>query len=150
MILYRFSSKQFANQINGEGARLFGGRWNSIGFPLVYCSTAISLAVLELLVHYISYEQFTNNQLTVIEVPENKLQVINLKQLKYRWQADDAYTRFIGDEFLKQQTSLLLQVPSAIIPEENNVLINPKHKDFSKLKIIENRNFNFDLRLFRK
>lgn len=150
MILYRFSSKQFANQINGEGARLFGGRWNSIGFPLVYCSTAISLAVLELLVHYISYEQFTNNQLTVIEVPENKLQVINLKQLKYRWQADDTYTRFIGDEFLKQQTSLLLQVPSAIIPEENNVLINPKHKDFSKLKIIENRNFNFDLRLFRK
>lgn len=150
MILYRFSSKQFANQLNGEGAKLFGARWNSTGLPVVYCSTAISLAILELLVHYVSYEHFINNQLTVIEVPENKLRVINLKHLKHKWQADESYTRFIGDEFLKQQTSLLLQVPSAIIPEENNVLINPKHKDFSKLKIIENRNFNFDLRLFRK
>jgi Uncharacterized conserved protein len=150
MILYRFSSRQYGGQLNGEGAKLFGGRWNSIGLPVVYCSTTISLAVLELLVHYIHYDQLASYELMVIEVPDKSIEEINLKQLKHKWQEDFSYSRFIGDEFLKQSSSLLLKVPSSVIPEENNILINPGHKDFGKVKMIEERGFTFDVRLFKK
>ncbi|MBN8838419.1 MAG: RES family NAD+ phosphorylase [Sphingobacteriia bacterium] len=149
MILYRFASKHYSNPINGEGARLWGGRWNAAGTPAVYCSGTISLSLLELLIHSLNYDTLLEHNLIVIDVPIKNIHKIQITQLKNDWQNDVHYSRFIGNEFLKQQSSLLLQVPSAIIPEESNFIINPKHKDFNKVKLSEVKSFTFDKRLFK-
>ena len=149
MMLYRFTPEIFSTNINGQGAKLFGGRWNSIGLATVYCSSVISLSLLELFIHSVSYEEIVRNKLISIEAPEN-IKEIKSTDLKNSWHLDYGYTRFIGDEFLKSSTSLLLKVPSAIIQEENIFLINPQHKDFNKVKLQSIKAFEFDVRLFNK
>ena len=149
MILFRFSPKEFVNEINGEGAKQRGGRWNSVGLPVLYTSTAISLALLELFTYNASYEELKNNYLAKIEVPEILAANTTLISVKKNWLKDIGYTRYIGDSFLSEKKSLLLKVPSAIIPDEYNVLINPLHKDISKIKIISASSFQFDNRLFK-
>ena len=149
MMLYRFTPEIFSTNINGQGAKLCGGRWNSIGLATVYCSSVISLSLLELFIHSVSYEEIVRNKLISIEAPENIKEIKSI-DLKNNWHLDYGYTRFIGDEFLKSSTSLLLKVPSAIIKEENIFLINPQHKDFNKVKLQSIKAFEFDVRLFNK
>jgi len=131
MILYRFSPERYSMDLSGEGAKRFGGRWNSKRIPVVYTSSQISLSLLELLIHSISYNE------------------IDVKSLKIGWQADDKYSKYLGDQFLSSLSHLLLKVPSAVIPIEFNFLINPHHKDFSKVKIYSTDLFSFDIRLFK-
>jgi len=149
MMLFRFSPRQFSNDISGEGAGQRGGRWNSVGFPVVYTSMTISLSLLELLIYNATYKELRNNHLMKLEVSE--LLATNMPQInvKPEWQKDIGYSRFIGDSFLRSKKSLLLKVPSAIIPEEYNVLINPLHPDIKKVKIADASPFQFDTRLFK-
>jgi RES domain-containing protein len=149
MTLYRFVNKNYGVDISGEGARLKGGRWNSKGFPVVYTSTTISLSLLELLVHSTSYEEVQCNWLMRIDMPDIFTASLTDLSLKPNWMDDPDYSRFIGNTFLKSKKSMLIQVPSAIIPEENNVLINPLHPDLKKVKIIKASPFQFDIRLFK-
>jgi RES domain-containing protein len=149
MILYRFSRSEYANGISGEGARLKGGRWNSKGFPVIYTSSAISLALLELLIHSVSYEEIQSNILMEIEASDIPIKSLAKNSLKQNWQKDIDYSRYIGNEFLKNKESLLLKVPSAIIPDEYNVLINPEHPGFKKVTLASAKVFEFDVRLFR-
>ena len=149
MILYRFARSAYANDISGEGARLKGGRWNSKGFPVIYTSSAISLALLELLIHSASYDEIQSNVLMQLEVPDNLIKSLAKTSLKQNWQKDIDYSRFIGNEFLKNKESLLLKVPSAIIPDEYNVLINPEHPGFKKVALVSAKIFEFDVRLFK-
>jgi len=149
MTVYRFVRPIYRNDISGDGARKKGGRWNSPGFPVVYTSTAISLSLLELLIYNSSYEVIRVNMLMQITVPENLMKSLSVNALKQTWQKDIDYSRFIGNEFLKNKKSLLLKVPSAIIPEESNVLINPAHPDFKRVKIIKASLFQYDTRLFK-
>lgn len=149
MIVYRFSNPKF-DVLSGEGARLFGGRWNSKGKSAVYTSLTISLSLLELLIHAVSYDEILINHLAVIEIPDDSVSEISTAQLKTTWQNDEEYSQFIGDEFLTAQSSLILKIPSVIIPEEKNILINPKHKDFRKIKIRSASKFKFDVRLFKQ
>ncbi len=149
MMLFRFCPKKYCNDITGEGAKLRGGRWNNVGIPVVYTSTTISLSLLELLIYNASYEELQNNYLMKIEVtgmPENSMNTVRVKK---QWQKDVGYSRFIGDSFLTTNKNMLLKVPSAIIPEEYNILINPLHPDFTKIKIISTSRFEFDSRLFK-
>jgi len=149
MTVYRFVRPIYRNDISGDGARKKGGRWNSPGFPVVYTSTSISLSLLELLIYNSSYEVIRVNMLMQITVPENLMKSLSVNALKQTWQKDIDYSRFIGNEFLKNKKSLLLKVPSAIIPEESNVLINPAHPDFKRVKIIKASLFQYDTRLFK-
>lgn len=150
MILYRFSPEPYSRDISGEGSRRFGGRWNSKGNPVVYTSFTISLSLLELLIHSISYNEIIKNHLAIIEVPDVKPAEIKLSLLKNSWIGDEIYTKSIGDDFLLNKYHLLLQVPSAIIATENNMLINPLHTDFKKVKIKKTERFMFDARLFKR
>lgn len=149
MMLFRFCPEQYNNDITGEGAKLRGGRWNSAGLPVVYTSTTISLSLLELLIYNASYEELQNNYLMKIEIPGIDEDSMNPISVKKQWQKDIGYSRFIGDFFLSTKKNILLKVPSAIIPEEYNVLINPLHPDFKKVKIITASPFEFDSRLFK-
>ena len=149
MIVYRFSRERFSNDLSGEGALRFGGRWNNKGLPVIYTSLTISLSLLELLIHSAAYDQIVSNRLTIIEVPDKSLAEVSAGRLKKNWQSDENYSRFMGDQFLSTKTTLLLKVPSAIIPAESNILINPKHKDASKVKIHSIQKFSFDNRMFK-
>ena len=149
MIIYRITNSLYSDDLSGTGAKLFGGRWNSKGTPMLYCAGHISLAVLELLVHS-SFKHFTINlDLISIQLPANiEPAEISIKKVKPKWETDQGYTQFIGDEFIRNKQNLLLKVPSAIIQEENNFIINPLHADFKKVKIVETRSFKPDERLF--
>jgi RES domain-containing protein len=149
MIVYRFALSKFSQDISGEGARKYGGRWNKKGNAVVYTSVSISLSLLELLMHSVGYDEIKVNELMTIETNVDQLKELTASQLKQGWQEDIEYCRYIGDEFLESQSSLLMKVPSAIIPEEFNILVNPKHKDFGKVKIKGTRTFQFDARLFK-
>ena len=149
MIVYRFGHEAFIENLDGEGAKRFGGRWNSKGFAMLYTSPTISLALIEVLAHAMAYTDLLNYRLAVLEVPYLSETAIKLEAMKHTWREDVKYSRFMGDSFISTQTNLSLSVPSAIIPQENNLLINPKHKDFSEVKLVDIQFFEFDVRLFK-
>ena len=149
MTVYRICNPQFSEDLSGTGAKIFGGRWNSKGIAMLYTSEHISLAVLEMLVHN-RFTDFTIDlNLLHIAIPDSITETeVNNNKLKTAWINDFEYTRFMGDQFLKAGTHAILKVPSAVIQEEHNFIINPLHADFKKIKIIQTIAFRTDKRLF--
>jgi RES domain-containing protein len=149
MIVYRISNAAYSDDISGTGAKLNGARWNSKGIPMLYTSAHISLAVLEMLVNTQFKDYAIELDLIYIRIPDDFIPTeIKLAKIKAGWKEDHDYTKFMGDEFIGQNNSLILQVPSAVIQEEYNYLINPIHPDFKKIKIQKTKSFWPDQRLF--
>jgi len=149
MIVYRISNTEFSNDISGTGAKLMGSRWNSRGVPLLYTAQHISLAVLEMLVNTRFKDYAIELDLMYIHIPDQQpYTAIQPGSLKKNWKDDFGFTRYIGDEFVKQKNALILRVPSAVIQEEFNYLANPEHADFKKIKIVKTKSFWPDERLF--
>jgi len=149
MIIYRLTTSEFENNLSGEGAKIYGGRWNPVGLAALYLSEFISLSILEILVRankHLSPDTYT---LLSIQIPENSIAYIELKKLKTEWQSHIEYTRSIGEDFLKTDQTLVLKVPSAIVPQEHNFLINPLHQDFKKVKIVHKELLELDKRLLQ-
>jgi RES domain-containing protein len=150
MIVYRLSNAEYSHDISGTGAKLMGARWNSKGIPVLYTSAHISLAVLEMLVNTDFKDYAIALDLLYINIPDQvKVTSIDLSILNNKWKEDFDYTRYIGDEIFKQKESVLIKVPSAVIQEEYNYLVNPLHADFKKIKIIKTKSFWPDERLFK-
>lgn len=148
MIIYRLAISSFKDDLQGEGAMLYGGRWNSPGIPMLYATEHISLAVLEILVNKRMTSSFqTSFHLIQLEIPEEKIKTISLKALKKNWELDADYTRFIGDHFSKDTENWILKVPSAVVPEEHNFLINPRHPQFAELTFLSSEKYPIDKRL---
>jgi len=151
MELYRITQEQYANDLSGNGARLFGGRWNSEGLFAIYTSSSRSLALLETLAHTpAKMLQEKKYQLVCFYLPDGIIpQEIDREKLTTGWDAPDTrpLTKRIGDRFLRSKTGLVLTVPSVLIPEENNFVLNPLQADIKKLKIISKRRIHFDSRL---
>jgi RES domain-containing protein len=147
MIVYRLTTGKFADDISGTGAKLNGGRWNPVGFAGLYTSEHISLAILEILVRATKFTSPDSYTLTSFEIPDTGIYPIQLKKLKKEWKDDLKYTQGIGEDFLTENKSLCLQVPSAIVSAENNFLLNPLHGDFKKIKIINSELLQLDKRL---
>ena len=149
MTVYRITNTAYSGDLNGTGAKLMGGRWNSGGLPVLYTAGHISLAVLEMLVNTNFKDYAISLDLVYIKLPEQqKTTIIEPGKLKKNWQSDYGYTRFLGDALLTEKESLLIKVPSAVIPEEFNYLANPLHPDFRKISIIKIKSFRPDERLF--
>jgi len=149
MIVYRISNSTHSDDLSGTGSKIMGSRWNSKGTPVLYTSQHISLSVLEMLVNTNFKDYAIALDLVYIRLPEQQaIKTIELSSLKNTWKDDPGYTRYIGDEFIKQKQSLILRVPSAVINEEYNYLANPLHADFKKIKIIKTKSFWPDERLF--
>lgn len=149
MIVYRISNPAYSNDLSGTGAKMYGARWNSKGIPMLYTTEHISLALLEMLVHTHLNDFSIPLELIYIHLPDNSsIQEVQLSKLKANWITDIEYSRFMGDEFIKSKKHLALKVPSAVIQEEYNYLINPVHPDVKKIKINEIKSFRPDKRLF--
>lgn len=151
MMIYRLATGSYKDDISGTGAKIFGGRWNSPGMAVLYTAENISLALLEILVRTGRKNIPSSYSLLKLSVPDTvRMFTISETKLKRSWEDDLAYTQWMGDELLKARETLLLKVPSAIVPEENNLLVNPTHRDYKKVKIISTSVFDFDKRLFLK
>ncbi|HET7114888.1 MAG TPA: RES family NAD+ phosphorylase [Hanamia sp.] len=147
MIVFRLTTGKYANDISGTGAKMNGGRWNPVGLAGLYTSQYISLAILEILVRATKATSPESYTLTSLEIPDNGVYQIQLKKLKNNWKFDLKYTQGIGEDFLNENQSLCMQVPSAIVTRENNFLLNPLHSDFKKVKIITSELLELDKRL---
>lgn len=148
------SEKRLPDAFTGEGARLGGGRWNHVGTSVVYVSETQSLAILELFIHFTRIDIKLSKSLLKIpvEIPDSlKMIEISLKDLKPDWRSSPPpdSTRNIATQWAKKGVSAILRVPSAIIPEECNLVLNPKHADFVKIKIGEPRRFTLDERMWK-
>lgn len=136
----------------GEGARVYGGRWNSRGTGVIYVSQHESLAALELLVHLTPL--FPNDRYLSfrLEWEEKLTDYFSLKKLPSRWNADPPVleTMQIGDEWVHGGNSVALAVPSVLSASEMNLLLNPKHADFKKVKISKPLEYRFDSRLVNR
>lgn len=148
MLLYRLTKCIYANDLSGSGARLYGGRWNSEGRAMVYLASSRSLAVLEALVHLPPVDVPDEYCMVTIEAPEDFV-AINEKLLPKNWQdhQDLDILKQFGNDFLFVRKHLLLKVPSAIVSEEYNYLLNPAHLDAQKIKLKSATPFTFDNRL---
>ena len=136
--------------LSGEGARKYGGRWNSPGRPMVYLGGSRALCALEMLVHLTSPLSRAKPYFIIkVEVPVNLISdyPINILPQSWRKHPPNTLTMEIGDDWLQASSQLALRIPSAIIPEETNILINPLHKDFQKIQVSEPTDFSFDPRL---
>ncbi|HVV55342.1 MAG TPA: RES family NAD+ phosphorylase [Mucilaginibacter sp.] len=148
MILYRITNAKYAKDFSGIGARLYGGRWNSEGYSAVYLASSRSLAILESLVHIVPTNVPDELVLLTIETPDDYAE-IDEGSLPPDWK-DESKSRilqYIGNSFLQRNEHLLLKVPSVIVPEEYNYLMNPLHPKANKVKIAKTDPFNFDERL---
>jgi RES domain-containing protein len=136
--------------LSGAGGLKAAGRWHNRGIPIIYAGESIALSMLETLVHFeLAPDEVPDSfQLIAIKVAEN-IAIAQLSQdaLLNDWQRNQDYTRAIGDEWLMSGSSVLLKVPSAIIPESYNYLFNPRHPDADKIQIDSVRHCPFDQRL---
>lgn len=148
MILYRISNCNRADDISGTGAKLFGGRWNSIGIPMHYMAANRALAALEVLAHKNAMTGGQNLCLTIFEVPDESIIEVKITDLPGDWKDYPSilFLKKLGDKFVKQGKFLLLKVPSAIIEDEYNYLMNVYHPLADQVKIKEIKPFRFDNR----
>jgi RES domain-containing protein len=141
--------KHAKSAFSGEGARIFEGRWNSAGVRMVYCSEHLSLAALEILVH--TQPLMVRDKFCAFRVTwdDALMTTIELKKLPKGWnvQPPGLASKNIGDEWIRSERSAVLAVPSIIVPQERTFLLNPKHRDFPKIKIKDERDFALDPRL---
>jgi len=119
---------------DGEGARLHGGRWNSVGMPAVYCASSIALGVLEILVHLDTGRPTPEFAAIPLELDPRHIEPMPLlSALPRDWAHASApeSTRRLGDAWLSRNDRLAFTLPSVLVPRENNYLINPLHRDLS-------------------
>src|SRR5919109_3484474 len=136
-------------KLDGEGARLAGGRWNSRERPAVYTSSRLSLAALELLVHTDVSLIPPDLVACEIEIPDDiQVDAVDPADLPNDWRLPGHLgCRAIGDTWLDEGRTAVLRVPSAVVPEEWNYIINPRHRAAKSIDIVRRRTFSFDSRL---
>jgi RES domain-containing protein len=153
MIVYRLCRQAYANDLSGYGAKISGGRWNSKGVAALYTSASRALCAIEIVVHVPAGIIPKDYFMVSISIPDNEtIDILNPKNLPSTWNNNpiSGSTQRIGNSFLAEQKALVLKVPSAIIKDEWNYIINPMHPGFKKVKIVNTEPFSFDTRLFRK
>jgi RES domain-containing protein len=137
------------NAFSGEGARRFGGRWNSPGVAVVYLSEHQSLAALEIFVHLQPLVPHDKYLAYFVEWDEAQMETLSPKKLPLDWRASPPgpATMQLGDQWIREARSVVLAVPSAILSAERNFLLNPAHPKFRQLRLRKPVEFTFDNRL---
>ena len=138
--------------MTGLGAKLAGGRWNSKGTALLYCAGTLSLCALETFVHVDPEEASAGRAFTALEIPDDIFALRTTKrpaEFPSNWRAYPPETSLqsLGDAWVKRGDSLVLELPSAVIPTEANYLLNPRHPDMIRVVAQRPHSFEFDRRM---
>lgn len=150
MLVYRITLQRWAGLLTASGR---AARWNSNGHFVLYTAGSRALACLENLVHRGSIGPQELFRVTVIDIPDNlEIETISVEALSAGWTdyLQYAHCQRLGDEWVRQGRSAVLQVPSAIIAEESNFLINPQHPQAARIRVVRTEPFVFDTRLLDK
>lgn len=145
MLVYRLCSRRF-RKLDGEGARLYGGRWSSPGRPAVYSAATLSLAVLEYLIHVEPDNLPDDLTWFTIQLPGRA----GIEKYHGSRAPNETKAAAYGDKWLTECRSLCLKVPSAVLETENNIILNPLHHEMRRVKILRAASFKFDPRLLKK
>jgi RES domain-containing protein len=149
---WRITKTRYAvTAFDGEGARLHGGRWNSRGTRVAYASGSVALAVLEVLVGLQDTGLLSAYSLIQVEFPERLVEMVGREALPSTWKQHPPSpdTQRVGDLWVAESRSAVLQVPSAIVEAEHNYLFNPVHVDFEQVVIHRPERFRLDPRLVK-
>jgi RES domain-containing protein len=142
MVLWRISN--YAT-LDGEGGRLFSARWHSKGQAIVYTSDHPASSLCEMLANTDAGSLPTSFQLLKISAEEGE--VPSPENLRVNWIKDVSFTRTVGDTWLRDGASAILRVPSALVPEAFNFLLNPAHTNMAKIRIVQSTRVPLDQRL---
>jgi RES domain-containing protein len=151
MRVFRLSKEKYAKELSGKGASRSGNRWNSKGTEIVYTSESRALAMAEVAVHLTIATMPGDFVMMEIEIPDKvKIEEINIEDLPGNWNIHPPVpgTQKMGDRFIDAREQCVLKVPSAVVQGDFNYLLNPHHKDFKKIKIVQIAKFPFDKRIF--
>lgn len=153
MEVFRLQRGKYGNRLSGAGAAIRGARWNSPGTELIYTSANRSLAMAEVAVHF-SFATLPSGffMLTIFIPDDCSMRIIKESELPANWNSHPPIlnTRKTGDEFVMSNKHCLLMIPSAVVKGDFNILINPSHQEFQKIKVTGREAFPFDQRLFRE
>jgi RES domain-containing protein len=152
MEVYRLTRKKFAEPLSGKGAAIKGARWNPVGVELIYTAINRSLAMAEVAVHFTLATVPDDYVMLSLFIPDDiSIQKKDPSDLPANWNAfpHPSSTQLIGDNFVAESKYYILQVPSAVTQGDYNLLINPRHPDFKRIKITEIVRFPFDKRIFK-
>jgi len=149
MIVYRIGRTKFSKDLSGEGARLHGGRWNHISTPCIYTSETRALAVLEYTVNVNIDDIPRSLSITTFEIPDVGIKELSIADLPGNWTEfpAPASTKDFGTNLLKSGASPIIKIPSAVIVQEFNYILNPNHADSKKFKILKVEDFVYDVRI---
>jgi RES domain-containing protein len=140
VLAWRLCREPFAD-LSGEGARRYGGRWNSPGRPLIYAASTAALAVLEVRVHLDLPPELLPDDYVLVTIDLGETLIEEVTSIP-------EFPQDFGDAWLRERRTPVLQVPSSIVPESPNFLINPGHAAATGVRIIYRRGFAFDRRLW--
>ncbi len=152
MEAYRLSRKKYATPLSGKGAAIKGARWNSTGVQMIYLASNRSLAMAEVAVHLTLATIPGDYVMATIYLPDDiSTKKLTELDLPADWNAfpHPVSTQAVGDKFIADNKYCVLQIPSAVTHGDYNLLINPHHSEFSKVKIIKAERFPFDRRIFK-
>ena len=153
LTVFRLGKHIYRDQLfSGQGGLYAGGRWTPRGRPVVYTSASISLAVLEYTVNYHRRGWVPATILGRAMIPASiRVEAVSIDKLPANWfiASPPPQLQELGGEWLERGETAVLKVPSAIVTEEWNYLLNPLHVDFRKLRISSPKPFNFDQRVAR-
>ena len=150
MQAFRIVKKRLAlAAFSGDGARAYGGRWNFPGIPMVYAAHTRALAALESLAHFGGAERRMEFLVFEIEIPDKLAMRVEPSRLPRDWRSDEPspLTQALGSEWQRSAKSAALVVPSVLVPQECNVLLNPEHPDIDEIMVTYPEPFTFDGRL---
>jgi RES domain-containing protein len=151
MEAYRLSREKFSASLSGIGAAIKGARWNSVGIEMIYTASNRSLAMAEVAVHLSLATLPDDYMMITLHIPDDiSMTRLNTADLPTDWNKfpHPSTTQNIGDNFISENRYCVLQIPSSVTEGDYNLLINPYHPEFKRIKIIDIRKFVFDQRLF--
>jgi RES domain-containing protein len=153
MEVFRLVREKYSTPFNGKGAALHGARWNSIGVELIYLATNRSLAMAEVAVHFTLATLPADYVMMTIHIPDDIISGnITTGDLPADWNSfpHPVSTQAVGDKFVTSNKFCVLRVPSSVTFGDYNLLVNPNHPEFYRIKIVDHVRFPFDERIFKK
>ena len=148
MIVYRITGTKYAKDINGTGAAIHGGRWNKKGTPVLYTGESKEIALLETMIHTPPM-LVPDLDILTIEIPDDSITEILISDLPPNWMDYPAPTLLseIAENWVVDGETIALKVPSCIIHSASNYILNCRHSEYNKVKLVNHKSFHFDPRL---
>jgi RES domain-containing protein len=149
MLVYRISKTKYAADLSGEGAKLYGGRWNNKLTPCIYTSESRALALLEYTVNINIDDIPRALSIITLDIPDEDIYELKQSRLPGDWRdvPTPSSTKDLGSNLLNEAKNAVIKIPSAIIANEFNYILNPKHPNSKNFKITDIKDFVYDIRI---